>query len=93
MIKYLSASVFDLDEMPTGVVLTDQIKLVLRSVTRGRRATNVIAFDETTKRGKGNKERVRGSERRTKYMRDICASRHRYQASNITTCESSHVAG
>lgn len=33
---------------------------MLHSGTKGRRSTNVVAFDETTKHGEGKKEMVRG---------------------------------
>jgi hypothetical protein len=41
--------------------------LVLRSGTKGRRSTNVVAFDETTKQGEGKKEIVRENKTRSKY--------------------------
>jgi hypothetical protein len=49
------------------------MKQLLRSGTKGRRSTNVVAFDETTKHEEGKKGRVQAREK----------------ASNITICESS----
>ena len=41
---------------------------VLRSVTKRQTSTNVVAFNEATKHGKGKKKRVRENERRSKYI-------------------------